>query len=105
MGTGHWNPYFRGTHFYSAHIVTEVPDRSVTTLSVYPNPATEYVIFKTKEIPQSAQVELFDINGKKVSVQSLGGNSQIYVGDLPVGIYLYRLFYGGKTLTGKISKK
>jgi photosystem II stability/assembly factor-like uncharacterized protein len=72
-----------------------------STISVYPNPAKDFVVFDLPNGSESATVELYDIQGKKVIQQKLTETKQISVGHLPRGLYLYRLtdskkFYAGK---------
>jgi Leucine-rich repeat (LRR) protein len=74
-----------------------------SNISVYPNPATAFFTFDLKNISESAMVELFDLQGKKVLEQKLSENKQISVSNLPKGLYMYKINNGGKLYTGKIA--
>jgi len=76
-------------------VPTQVLNES--TISVYPNPASDYLYVSTKN--QIISVEMFDILGKKVS-QVLNGN-QIPVSNLQSGIYLVKVY----TDKGHVTKK
>jgi hypothetical protein len=93
----------RITWFYSDHTATFIPAKSLNKLTLYPNPAKDFVVFDLPNSSQSATVELYDIQGKKIIQQKLTETKQIAVGQLPKGLYLYRLtdsetFYSGKLL-------
>ena len=76
---------------------------------VYPNPAKNIVHIEV-EVPLSKNqkfgLELFDFGGKSVLNQEFNQqNFQIDLSELPGGIYVYKLIYGGNILgMGKISK-
>ena len=77
---------------------TGIKENSLSKLTVYPNPATEY--FKVSEIPNLKNIELFNIIGNKVRSFDAIPQKQYYVGDLTDGIYLVRLL----STSGKIIK-
>lgn len=67
------------------------------TVSVYPNPTTDYLTVKSEE--KISTVEIYDISGKKIPV-SVEGNT-IDVKKLNAGTYLINI----ETKTGKVSEK
>jgi hypothetical protein len=71
-------------------------------LNVYPNPAKEYIVFDITNISNSAIVELFDNQGKKVLEQKLSVTGQIFISNLAKGLYLYRINNNGTIYKGKI---
>ena len=77
---------------------TGIKENSLSKLTVFPNPATEY--FKVSEIPNLKHIELFNIVGNKVRSFDAVPQKQYYVGDLTDGIYLVRLL----STNGKIIK-
>jgi hypothetical protein len=100
--TDQWIANSKGTNYYSEYNTTLVPVIPEREIKVYPNPASEYVLFDLPDISESATVELYDIQGKMVLEQRLSHNKQISVSNLGEGMYLYRLNDRGNTYKGKI---
>ena len=100
--TSQWELTLRLTFYYSDPGVTSIHDVSSAELKVYPNPATEFVVFDGIESSGSAYVELFDIQGKIVLSQTIDHNQKVYVQQLDQGLYLYKFSLDGKTYTGKL---
>ncbi len=71
-------------------------------IKIYPNPATEFVVFDVNSTSKTAIVEIFDINGKKVLHQELSDNKQISVSHLNRGLYMYKLIHNSTIYSGKI---
>jgi hypothetical protein len=99
--TSQWSIYQRYTYYYSELNPTLIPGISERKISVYPNPATDFIVFDLTNISESAIAEIFDIQGKKVLEQKLSENKQISVSNLPKGLYMYKLNNNGNTYTGK----
>jgi len=95
----------RTTYYYSEHNITFVPKIPENHISVYPNPASEYIVFEVTNISEPALVEIFDNQGKKVLQQKLSENKHISVGKLPKGLYMYKLNNSGNIYTGKVIVK
>jgi subtilisin family serine protease len=91
--------------------LTSLPEVSDDKLlmRVYPNPANEQFLIEVADLPSNGSLELFDLTGQLLNRQAIGsGRNQILevkIGDLPRGMYLYRLQSGGKTGAGKIIKE
>ncbi len=59
-----------------------------TNMSVYPNPATEYVTVKLQALPANERyLMLYDNAGKLVRKQEVRKEQKLFVGDLPAGVY------------------
>ncbi len=100
--SGQWIANAKNNYYYSEHDITSaqvIPEREI---KVYPNPASEYVLFDLSDVSESATVELYDIQGKKVLEQKLSDNKQISVSNLSTGLYMYRLNDSGFISKGKI---
>lgn len=97
-----WDAYDKETFYYSGQVPTLNPDIAENHISVYPNPAYEYVIFDLEKASESATVELFSVDGKKVLEQKLSENRQISVSSLPKGLYMYKVSNSGNSYTGKL---
>jgi hypothetical protein len=61
-------------------LLTSVQDKVTTTLSVYPNPATDFI-----NVTGSDNFKIYDMYG---GVQGLYHESKIDISNLPSGIYL-----------------
>jgi hypothetical protein len=75
-----------------------------TELVLYPNPATEVVYLKGREVQNVATVEVFDVNGRMVISQE--GNQPLVVKELAEGFYTAKIVHvnGGFEVV-KFSKK
>jgi len=78
--------------------VNQVPNNVI----VYPNPATEFVTFASTA---TGSVIIADLTGRiQRNVVLSGESSTVNVGDMPAGLYLYKLISNGKvTATGKLA--
>ena len=97
-----WITAYITTYYYSEHNITFVPEIPEMHINVYPNPASDYIVFDISNISDSAIVEIFDNQGKKVLKQQLSVTGQIIISNLANGLYLYRLNDSGNTYTGRI---
>jgi hypothetical protein len=88
------------TYYYSEH--NFIPKTPETHINVYPNPASEYIVFDVTNISDYATVEIFDNQGKKVLEQKLPVTGQIFISKLSKGLYLYRINNDGTIYKGKI---
>lgn len=72
-------------------------------LKVYPNPASSYLSFGN--IPNSSTVEWYNLQGQKMGNEILSSGNELYVGDLPDGLYLFRATSGSQVFMGKVAIK
>jgi hypothetical protein len=75
----------------------------VSELRIYPNPASNYVYFEN--IPLASTVDWFNLQGQKMGSGILSAGNELYVGDLPEGLYLIRATSGTRVFTGKVAIK
>jgi len=83
-----------------------VSDSSLKSkVSIYPNPAQDYIEFKNLEFMKIVSVNIYDASGK--AVKSINGNqSRVNVQDLPKGAYIVKAKTSSHiTLTDKLIKK
>lgn len=75
-------------------------------LSVFPNPATEYVAVQDNS-DAVGQIVVFNILGKKQRVFEAAKGESYYIGDLSKGVYLVQLIGKNKQVlkTQKIEKR
>jgi hypothetical protein len=71
---------------------------------VYPNPAIDKVSIEIGEAIPNARIEISDIQGRIVLAERLtGSRSEIEVGTLPAGVFIYRIYADEAVMTtGKI---
>lgn len=70
------------------------------TISVYPNPASEYTYIQALE---NASLEMFDINGQKVfAAENISGDYKLELSEYTPGQYLVRIKEGNKLSSAKI---
>ncbi len=74
------------TWYYSEHTFTPVPDIGDGQLRVYPNPASDYVVFDIRDVSSAATIELFDSQGRRVLEHRLTAGEPVRVGDLARGL-------------------
>jgi hypothetical protein len=103
ISASQWIAYSKVTDYYSEHIPTLNPNIPENRISVYPNPASEYVVFDIAKSSESAIVEMFTLEGKMILEQKLPENRQVSVITLPKGLYVYRLNVSGTIYKGKLS--
>lgn len=72
--------------YYSGSEDVKIVNQSV---SVYPNPASEYLYFNFPGsfIEEKINIQIFNISGQRV-VSEVNNNGGIYIGHLPEGIYI-----------------
>jgi hypothetical protein len=75
----------------------------VSELRIYPNPASNYVYFGN--LPLASTVEWFNLQGQRMGSGILSAGNELYVGDLPEGLYLFRATSGTRLFTGKVAIK
>jgi hypothetical protein len=82
-----------------------LPERPVTALSLYPNPASSYITFDLKKGYQKGlTITVFNFLGKKMSeTPNVNEKTTLTLTDFNRGVYIYHLTdLGGKVIdTGK----
>jgi CRISPR/Cas system-associated endoribonuclease Cas2 len=99
---GQWLQSSHYIYYYSGYTVTGIPDQSQSSIRVYPNPAREFIVIDMPDISNSATIQIFNVQGKKVLDLRVTEGKQISTGNLPKGIYLYRINNRGNNCTGKL---
>lgn len=81
-----------------------VPLYGPEKVSIYPNPATEYILFK--DVKQDMNVVIYDMKGQLVLRSMIGPNeNQIEIGDFSQGVYNVVLTLGNQLVVKKLIKK
>lgn len=75
-------------------------------LTVYPNPATDFIIINDERSTVD-QVIVYNLIGRKIKVYRSTVDSKYFVGDLPKGMYLVQMLStdGNVITTQRISKR
>lgn len=70
-----------------------VEENTLSLFSLYPNPATSSISISSNELLENSELRVFDITGKKVFSQQLGGKTQhdIDIRHLTAGVYFVSL--------------
>jgi hypothetical protein len=77
-----------------------VKDNTLEGVSMYPNPASDFLNISTK---QGGDVKIFNLLGALVkSEKEVPRNYQMNVSDLTTGIYLFRIEFENKFFTQKL---
>ena len=83
--------------------MTGVQDYGKMSISVYPNPTTAFVTVNDVE---ATDVEIYDINGKKVASQSMQNTNIVSLQSMSAGSYFLRLLKDGELVgTAKVIKR
>jgi hypothetical protein len=90
-------------YYYSdLEVGVSVADLSVGELSIYPNPAADYIQVEGDLDTDAARVVMYNVSGKMVMNQVLDRGGRIPVSHLSEGIYVIRLVQGDKVKTAKV---
>lgn len=83
-----------------------VENHKLSGFSIYPNPAKDHVNLTLEKSGDQVEVEVFDINGRKVLNNKFNGNSnfneRLDVSRLNSGVYFVEIFTNGKKATEKL---
>ena len=94
-------------YYYSPHTVDIVDIQTKHTINIYPNPASDRIKIQIETLqPETVQMVLYDIVGRKISEISMLEVSQQFVYDMDVsnfakGIYMLRI----ATSKGQVMRK
>lgn len=103
-GTGSWFVLYRSSYYYPGQHVTLVPGIPDQRITVYPNPSAESVTFSLQDSWVPAQVEIWDMQGRKLLDQVLPENRTLNVSSLSKGVYICRIKSDGIVYSCKIVK-
>jgi endoglucanase len=93
---------------FTSVIINSIPELTPGSLGIYPNPAAQFVkIHAPVQIRQSHNglVRIRSITGmlvRKFENVNLKNSADIFVGDLPAGLYVIQYFSGGKIWSNKL---
>lgn len=99
-----WKLKSKATFHYSKRAV-DLESANQSPITVYPNPAEDFVTFDIENINESIHIKLYDIQGKTITSHQLSNDKQLSISHLNSGTYLYQLNYNNQIHTGKIIVK
>jgi hypothetical protein len=94
--------------FFYYHTVLGINDRMVQTgnLTVYPNPASDYITIETPAGQTQGSVSIINQDGRQLlTLRITQSKTPCKISSLPVGMYLVRLTNGRTVWTGKFIKQ
>jgi len=91
---GTWDENYEQTAYYSEFGgggPSGIKEKNEAPVSVFPNPASEFITFRWDEKYARLDLEIYDLTGKQLLSRSIENNAVIKVDDLSRGIYIYKL--------------
>jgi hypothetical protein len=82
-----------------------IADRNVSTISVYPNPATDHITIVLPENVDHAVFMLYDIQGKMLIKQEVSNQDMVLMSNFANSIYIYNVRTEKQNYQGKIVKQ
>lgn len=102
-------PGLKKSEFYYSSITfdpksyTEINDRQNSEFAVFPNPATDQIVFTWKTGYNQLNLKIFQLTGSCVTDMEISSNESINLEKLPRGIYIFKLIGNKRILkTGKL---
>jgi YD repeat-containing protein len=82
-----------------------IEDMATSTISIYPNPATDNINITLPENTHQALFTLYDMQGKALIRKEIGNRDVVSVSGLAAGIYVYSVRTATMNYTGKVVKE
>lgn len=92
---------------YYYHTVMGINDLSsnVSTVKIYPNPATDKITIELSEAIKECNLAIIDVEGQQLIIYVVTGQQmQVDISSLPQGLYFIRLTSNKTVITGKFIK-
>jgi hypothetical protein len=86
-------------------VMTAIVDIETSTISIYPNPATDNITVILPENVRRGVFTLYDLQSKMLIRQEIGNRDMISVSKLATGIYIYNVRTEKQTCQGKLIRK
>jgi hypothetical protein len=80
-----------------------ITDMEASTISVYPNPAKDYVTIVLPDNVHRAVFTLYDMQSKELIRKEIGNKDVISISNLASGIYIYNVITEKEKYTGKLT--
>ena len=72
------------------------------SISLYPNPAKNYIAIDTKNNLKVSNIEMFNLLGQKVKAQTLSSDNTVNVSSLSKGVYLMKIYADDNSITKRV---
>jgi hypothetical protein len=81
-----------------------IPQQPVYTqkIKLYPNPAHSYITVELPNKATTAELQLFDLQGRQLKQEVINAKSTVSISELQAGIYFYRVVAGKQQYNGKL---
>ncbi len=89
-------------NFHYTDLETTVPEAEATEIVVFPNPARGFVSITIPEAEKPYHFYIYDVQGRTVMSKQLTSTKNIPLGDIPAGIYFYRIHSRNNQYAGKL---
>ncbi len=100
-----WLEWNKAEFYFSPYTewrLSDVPSLEIEGMSIYPNPAVDYIVVDMNG--RRGTVQFIDMSGQVVkSIETT--NNVISVGDLPRGLYIVKFTRDNQTFVGKMIKQ
>jgi len=104
--TSTYDPFYREGYLYNEHFPTHVHGSEASpVVSIFPNPAREYITVEFEGKSHELSFELFDVTGRRVLFKRVSNGESVNVEGLQKGLYLYRISGKEHIQAGKVMKK
>jgi hypothetical protein len=93
----------RDTTFTAIFDITDaIEDMAISTISIYPNPATDNIYIVLPEHVSNALFTLYDMQGKALIHREINNRDEVSVSGLAAGIYVYSVRTEKESYQGKL---
>ncbi len=83
-------------------ISTTTPQNGISTIKIYPNPATNIFVVESEDVSETFSVELYDLLGRNLIYKEAQHKTIIDVASMATGVYLCKVNGQGYTYNKKI---
>lgn len=74
---------------------------NIGNVSLFPNPARDFIILNTSSENDFSEIRIFDLNGTQIRVNTFN-NNKVDISEICNGIYVYQLISSDKIESGKL---
>ena len=100
-----WTTKKSNTTFYSPLTPNSILDAEQISVSIYPNPATDFIQFDIKNSKKNLPIFIYNIEGQLLISQLINSDGRINISSFSNGNYVYSILVNGQLVSGKILKQ
>ena len=91
------------TYIYSDDNTTDLSDFNKNLLVAYPNPASDFINFRVSGTDiHKGNLSVTNLHGQLILNQPILAEETIDISQIPNGLYIYKLEFNQKSISGKI---